>query len=248
MKRIFLMGENAIISAEEGKDINTEFGMIPANKLKGKKPGSPITTHKGIPFIVIEPSSMDRFRKFIRSPQIITLKDLGSIIAYTGINSKSKVLDAGTGSGFSACIFSTIAKKVVSYEIREDFAKIAEKNKALFHAGNLKIIKGDVGSVLKESGFDVALLDLPEPLKVIDNVRQHVKIGGYVVCYLPSTIQVANLLRDVPNDIKVVKLLQNLELQWKVDVKSDILRPESSGITHTAFIIIMRRYPSGTSR
>ncbi|MCW1294127.1 MAG: methyltransferase domain-containing protein [Candidatus Parvarchaeota archaeon] len=242
MKRVFFIGENAVISAEEGKDINTEFGIIYANKLKGKKPGSLIKTHKGVPFIIVEPSSMDLFRKFVRSPQIITLKDLGSIIAYTGINSKSKILDAGTGSGFAACILSTIAKKVVSYEIREDFAKIAEKNKALFHANNLKIIKGDVGSALKEKGFDVALLDLPEPHKVIGGIKEHVKVGGYIVCYLPSTIQVEKLLRSIPEDLKVVKLLQNLELQWKADIESDILRPESSGITHTAFVIILRRY------
>ncbi len=242
MSRIFLLGESTVISAEEGKDINTEFGMISSKKLKGKRAGSVIKTHKGIPFVIINPSVSDLFRKFIRSPQIITLKDLGSIIAYTGMNSSSKVLDAGTGSGFAACVFAGIAKKVVSYEVREDFAKIAEKNKLLFKAKNLKIVNKDIASGVKERDFDIILLDLPEPQKIVPIVEKNVKVGGYIVCYLPSIIQVEKLLRTIPDDIKVVKLLQNLEIPWKNDVKSDILRPESSTILHTAFIVIMRRY------
>ncbi len=248
MSRIFLIGENTVISTEEGRDINTEFGMIPSKKLKGKRIGSVVKTHKGIPFVIINPSVSDLFKKFIRSPQIITLKDLGSIISYTGMDSSSKVLDAGTGSGFAACVFASIAKKVVSYEIREDFAKIAEKNKLLFNARNLKIINKDIGEGVKEKDFDILLLDLPEPQKIIPKIENNVKIGGYIVCYLPSAIQVEKLLRSIPDNIKVVKLLQNLEIPWKNDVKADILRPESSAILHTAFVIIMRRYPSASKK
>ncbi|MEM0154910.1 MAG: methyltransferase domain-containing protein, partial [Methanothrix sp.] len=90
------------------------------------------------------------FRRMKRAPQVILPKDIGIIIAYSGVNKDSICVDAGTGSGWLAVSLARIAKRVVSYELREDFIKIAEKNKAMEGLQNLDIRHGDITKDLKE--------------------------------------------------------------------------------------------------
>lgn len=241
--KVFLLGENGSLFIDPEKDINTEFGIIKASQFKNAKPGKLIKTHKGNKFYICEPTGVDLLKKMIRLPQIITPKDLGSIVLYGGVDANSKVLDAGTGSGFAACMLSRIASagKVISYEQRRDFARVAEKNKLLFRAENLKIINSNIKNGVKEKGFDFVLLDLPDPWEVIPVIHKNIKIGGTLCCYLPSIIQIQKTIHALTGDIKLVKLLQNLETDWKVDINRDILRPESSGIMHTAFLLFLRR-------
>lgn len=49
-------------------------------------------------------------------------RDIGMVIAHTGMNRNDNVLDAGTGSGIAAIYFGGIARHVVTYEKRADFA------------------------------------------------------------------------------------------------------------------------------
>ena len=50
-------------------------------------------------------------------------KDIGMVIAYTGITKQSKCFDAGTGSGWLAVSLARVAKEVTSYEMRDEFMK-----------------------------------------------------------------------------------------------------------------------------
>jgi tRNA (adenine57-N1/adenine58-N1)-methyltransferase len=67
-------------------------------------------------------------RNLKRGPQVVLPKDFGMVAAFTGIGKKSVVVDAGAGSGFLAVALGNIAKSVVTYERREEFAKLAERN------------------------------------------------------------------------------------------------------------------------
>jgi tRNA A58 N-methylase Trm61 len=60
---------------------------------------------------VLEPDIMDCYSRIKRGAQIIPLKDVGHIIAETGLNPKSRVVDAGAGSGGLCCIMANIAKE-----------------------------------------------------------------------------------------------------------------------------------------
>jgi len=101
--KIFLLNENNSIVIDGNKESNTQFGIFKPDKLKGKKPGSIVKTHNGNKFYVIEPETPDLIKKIIRLPQIITLKDIGSMAMYLGVKNNSKIFDAGTGSGVVAC-------------------------------------------------------------------------------------------------------------------------------------------------
>ena len=238
-KKIFLIGEERDLFVDDDKDVNTEYGIIRSTQLKKAKKGAIIKTHKGNRFIAAEPMLPDLMKRIVRLPQIITLKDLGSIIVYGGIGETSKVLDVGTGSGVAACVIGSIAKKgvVVSYEIRKDFIRAAKKNIKLFGLENVKIINKDIKKGIKGRNFDFALIDVADPWDLIQNISKSVRVGGRICCYSPSIIQVEKTLRAAPDNLKAERLIQNNEINWKVDIKRDILRPESSGIMHTGFLL-----------
>jgi tRNA (adenine57-N1/adenine58-N1)-methyltransferase len=242
-KKIFLIGEGASFFVDPKTDVNTKFGIIHSKDLIKAKPGSKIKTHKGKVFYVVNPTIPDLFRKLIRLPQIIILKDLGSIISYSGITSDSKILEAGTGSGFSACVMASIAREgsVISYEIRKDFIKVAKKNIKLFGLDNIKIINSDIKEGVKQKGFDFVLLDLPDPWNVVQKVSEAMKVGARMCTYSPSIIQIEKTVRALPKGFEIERLINTLENDWKVELDRDILRPESSGITHTAFLLFSRK-------
>ncbi len=242
-KKVFLIGENAQIFVDKDRDTNTEFGIIKAEKLSKTKPGRMIKTHKGKKFFRVEMSTPDLARKVIRLPQIITLKDMGSIIMYLGIGPKSKILEAGTGSGLSTCVMGRMACEgsVTSYEMRKEFLKVAKKNIEMFGLSNVNLVNADIKRGVKGSEFDAVLLDLPDPWDVIPVVYKKLKIGGRICTYLPSIIQVENTIKRLNKGLVVERLIENNEINWKVDVERNILRPESSGILHTGFLLFIRK-------
>ena len=109
------------------EDVHTQYGVVKKDQLDSKN-GSLVASNTGKEFFVFEPSFIDVYRKIKRDAQIIPLKDVGYIIAETGINKESRVLDAGSGSGALSCFLAAIAKEVVTYDIREDFIKIVKAN------------------------------------------------------------------------------------------------------------------------
>ena len=88
------------------KDFHCQFGLVKAKDLK-KKDGSVIKTNTKKELIIFTPSFIDSYKRIKRGPQIITRKDIAAIIAETGINKDSKVVDAGAGSGALACFLAT---------------------------------------------------------------------------------------------------------------------------------------------
>ena len=98
---------------DEKKDYHTDKGIIKASDLK-RKSGTTVKTSKGVKMVVVNPAFVDEFRKIKRGSQIMVPRDIAAIIAETGINKDSKVLDAGSGSGGLACFLANIVKQVIS--------------------------------------------------------------------------------------------------------------------------------------
>lgn len=241
--KIFLLNENYSIVIDGDKESNTQFGIFKPSGIKGKKLGSKIKTHNGNIFYVVEPVTPDLIKRIIRLPQIVTLKDIGSIVMYLGVKNNSKIFDAGTGSGVVACSLANLSKdiKVFSYETRKEFIKVAKKNAELFKLKNIKFSNLDVKNGIKEKNFDCGVLDLPDPWDVLPVIAKNFKIGARIVTYSPSIIQVEKTLRSLPKNMKAERLIQNNEINWKNEIERDILRPESNGILHTAFLLFIRK-------
>lgn len=242
-EKIFLLNDGGYIFMDTNKDNNTRFGIFKSKAISGKKPGSKIKTHNGNTFYIVEPTTPDLVKKVIRLPQIITLKDMGSIVMYLGIKNNSKIFDAGSGSGVAACSMASLSKdiRIFSYEKRKDFIKAAKKNAALFSVENIRFINSDVKNGIKEKNFDCGVLDLPDPWEVLPIIHNNFKVGARIVIYSPSIMQVEKTIKTLPPDFKTERLIQNNETNWKADIDRGILRPESAGILHTGFLLFIRK-------
>ncbi|MEM4267272.1 MAG: methyltransferase domain-containing protein [Candidatus Woesearchaeota archaeon] len=224
-----------------GKDIHTKNGFIRKEEIEAAREGSILKTNIGHEMFVVEASFVDVFKRIKRSPQIIPLKDIGLIVAETGIGKKSVVLDAGSGSGATACFIANIAKKVYTYEIRDDFYKIVKENIARLELKNVVAKKGDVYKKINEKNIDVIILDLPSPWEAIETCKKSLKIGGFLVSYSPTVPQVADFVSAIKSNSSFIFLrtIEVIERDWEYEGRK--IRPKSQQIGHSGFLTFCRK-------
>ena len=226
---------------DEGKDFHTKYGYLKADVLKNAKAGDVIEANTGRKFHIIEPNIIDFMRKARRGPQAVTLKDAALIAGYAGLRSGSRVVEAGTGSGILSMFLAFVVypEKLVTYEIREDFAEIAGKNFERFSVKNIEPKLKDIYEGIDEKNLDAIILDLTEPWRVIDHARKALKVGGYLVSYSPSINQSRQLAEKLQGfDYETFEcILRN----WK----EDSMRPDTRMLGHTGFITVARLLSKG---
>jgi tRNA (adenine57-N1/adenine58-N1)-methyltransferase catalytic subunit len=222
-------------------DYHCQYGFISAMDLKKAKSGTTVTTQKGAKLLVLDPQFIDLYQKITRGPQIIAQKDIGAIIAETAINKKSTVIDAGGGSGALSFFLTNICKKVITYEIREDFTKILNKNKEFFGFKNITIKNQDIYDGISEKNVDLITLDLPEPWKVVCHAEKALKPGGFLVSYSPSIPQIADFVKAISKSEKLIhlKTKEIIERMWEVDGRK--VRPHTRMLGHTGFLTFCRK-------
>ncbi len=239
-----------ILVAEDGKkfyvrnlseDFHTQFGFIAKAALAKAAAGDVVRTNTGKELFVYEPSFIDSYGRIKRAPQIIPRKDVAAIVAETGIGKGSVVVDAGTGSGALALFLANIAKKVVTYEIRDDFAAIAGENVKLLQLKNITVKKKDIYNGIDEKDVDVVTLDLPEPWKAVEHAAKALKIGGFIVSYSPTTPQVSDFIAAVAKNksLLLIKTIEIIEREWEFNDR--VVRPLSQQIGHSGFLTFVRK-------
>jgi len=221
---------------DDSKDFSTQFGVI---KKEDFKKDSVIVGKEE--FLILNPDFIDNYKNIKRLAQIITLKDIGAIITSTGINRDSFVIDSGTGSGGLACYLAKIAKKVVSYDIKDEHIAVAKENADNLKLKNLTIKKGDIYDFksIKEKNVDVLILDVPEPWRAIKTADKILKVGGFVVIYNPSISQNGQFVKALSKSFILEKNVEIMEREWTI--KDKILRPRMKDIGHTAFLTFARK-------
>ena len=215
-------------------DLKTHFGVIKEGDIKQNK----AITHLGKKFLIFEANFLDRIRRIKRGPAIVSLKDIGLILTNTGITKDSICLDAGTGSGFLSIFLANFCKKVYSYEINKEFYSLAQKNIEKLNIKNIILKNKDVYEKIDEKDLDLITLDLKEPWKALKNCEEALKPGAFLVTYLPTTAQLAELIEKANNFI-YIKTVELLERKWKIELP--IIRPQSKMIAHTGFLSFFRK-------
>ncbi|AEH07125.1 tRNA (adenine-N1)-methyltransferase [Methanothermococcus okinawensis] len=134
-------GKKYLIKNEVNK-FGNDLGVI---DLENMDEGTAITSHNNHTFYLVEPTVYDIVKKMKRSVTTLLPKDIGMILTYCGIEDGETVVEAGTGSGaLTIYLANAVGKngKVITYEKRPEFAKIARKNLEIVGAvkKNQKII------------------------------------------------------------------------------------------------------------
>jgi tRNA (adenine57-N1/adenine58-N1)-methyltransferase len=242
INKVLITGQGKKFFAKSlDEDLHTQHGFVRKEDLKKAKEGDILKSNTGREFFIFNPFFIDLYRKIKRDAQIIPLKDIGLIIAEAGINKSSKILDAGSGSGALACFLAAIAKEVVTYEIRKDFIEIVRSNIEFLGLKNVRIKNIDIYEKVDDNEIDVAILDLPEPWKAIENCAKALKAGGFLVSYSPSVPQVADFVNELRKNKSFVylKTSEIVEREWEVEERK--VRPKSSGIGHSGFLSFARK-------
>ena len=226
------------------EDLHTQYGFIKKEDIKEAKEGSSLRSNTNKEFFTFNPYFIDLYRKIKRGAQVIPLKDIGLIIAETGINKKSKILDAGSGSGALACFLASIAKEVITYEIRDDFAEIVKSNIQFIGLKNIKLKNKDIYKEIDDKNIDVVTLDVPEPWNALENCLNALKAGGFIVSYSPSVPQVVDFVSAVRKNENFVylKTSEIIEREWEIEERR--VRPKSKGIGHSGFLSFARKVKS----
>lgn len=236
--RVLLVGKKNYLITAEKRQFSTEYGNFDLGKLIGKNYGVKISTHLGKEYHAIEPRVPDLQRKIKRMPQVIMKKDAGVIASYTGLNKEDLVVEAGTGSGMLTIFLAGIVKKVVSYEKREEFQKVAKGNLEKCGIKNVTLKLRDVEKGIKEKNVDVVILDLGAPEQVIQHARKALTPGGFLVVYSPVVEQITRI-RDIMEGFGDIETVEIMKREW--DVGGNKTRPKTRMLGHTAFLTFARK-------
>lgn len=218
------------------KDYHCSDGVFKKEDLK--KTSGKIKSNKGKEFSIIEASFIDSYKGIKKQAQTIPLKDLGFMLAETGVGKDSIVIDAGSGSGGAACFLARHVKKVYSFDINEKNLTQAKENAQYFNIDNIEFKKVDVYKEIPVKEADMLLLDLPEPWKAIDAANMAIKHGGFIVIYCPQITQAQQFINEAKEFLHL-KTIEIMERDWKVE--GQIVRPRSLSNIHSGFLVLLRR-------
>jgi tRNA (adenine57-N1/adenine58-N1)-methyltransferase len=221
--------------------LHTNFGIIELSSLVDKEPGDIVVSHMGHEFTIQRPKMPDFFRHAKRTGAPMMPKDIGMIIAYTGLNKNDVVLDAGTGSGILTMYLGSIAKRVVTYEVKEDFMKVARKNVENAGLDNVELRCSDIVDEIKniDEKFDVITLDTQNTKDVIPNVKKILYPGGFIATYSPFFEQTKEI-RDALDAEGFDEVMTMEFSEREISFSSRGTRPSTSKVGHTGFITIAR--------
>lgn len=222
-------------------EMHTDLGIIKLDELKEKSYGDKICSHIGFEFLIQKPRAPDFFNHARRTGAPMMPKDIGVIIANTGLCSTDHVLDSGTGSGILSIYLGGIARKVITYEIREDFIGIALENIAITGLSNIEVRCGDIVEEIRkiDEKFDVVTLDTGAAAQVIPYVPSVLYTGGYLAVYSPFFEQTKEVREAIEKtDFTEVRTIETIEREIAFTDRGT--RPSTSRVGHTGFITLVR--------
>jgi tRNA (adenine57-N1/adenine58-N1)-methyltransferase len=220
--------------------------LMRADELFGVEEGSRVKFSTGEAFLVLRPTYADLIPHLPRASQVIYPKDTGPLLIWGDVFPGATVIEGGTGAGaLTIALLRAVgpAGRVISYELREDFADAARKNVAAFFgdAPNWTIKVRDLYGGFDETGVDRMFLDLAEPGRAMEVAASALRPGAVLVCYVPTAVQLKDTVEAIQarSDFGEIESFETLLRHWQV--KGMSVRPHFRMIAHSAFIIVSRK-------
>jgi len=245
-------GRSFLVRLEPGATFHFHGGALPHDLVIGSDEGTTVHSTTGASIVCFRPRLADFVLKMGRGAQVIYPKDLGAILVFADIHPGARALEAGTGSGALTLALARAVGaegRVVSYEVREEFQRVAADNVETFFGkvpAHVELRNGDVREVAATGErFNRVLLDLPEPTKVLPETSEALLPGGILCTYLPTTGQVQQAVEALEAgrfaDIETFEVMLR---SWHVAPRS--VRPDHRMVAHTGFVTIARKTSTPT--
>ncbi len=244
---VLLIGQDRkefVVRLQAGGQLQTHRGCLNHDDLLGQPLGREVHSHLGYPFVVVEPSTFDLIRQLKRTTQIMYPKDIGYTLLRLNVMPGSRVIEAGTGSGGLTLALARAVRpdgRVYSYEVRPDILRLAQKNlEALGLADGVEFRLRDIADGFDERGVDALFLDVRQPGAYLPQVVDALGGSGFFGAILPTTNQVAELVRAM----EVQQAFGNIEVE-EILVRPykavpNRLRPVDRMIAHTGYLVFAR--------
>ena len=237
-KDVTICKETVMYVDDISKDFQTKYGII---KKKDLDKVGRVVSSQDKEFSVFNAFFIDKYKRIKRGAQIIPLKDIGAIIAVTGVNKTSTVIESGSGSGALSIFLSQYVKKIYSYDINEEHLGVVKENIKVLGIKNIILKKADAYNGFGQKNVDLVCLDLPEPWKALDSAVKSLKIGGFVVSYSPMIVQAADFVNTVVEHDQFIHLntIEIISRDWEIDKRK--VRPRSKSNIHSGFLSFARK-------
>jgi tRNA (adenine57-N1/adenine58-N1)-methyltransferase catalytic subunit len=245
---VLLIGQDRkqfIVRLTPGGQLQTHRGVIRFDDLLGKPLGRETHSHMGYPFVVLEPSTFDLVQQIKRTTQIMYPKDIGYVLLKLNVMPGNRVIEAGTGSGgLTLALARALGPdgRLYSYEVRPDILRLARQNlEVLGLAASVDFKLRDIDEGFDERDVDALFLDVRRPWIYLGKVTQALKDGGFFGAILPTTNQVAELVRslEVQEAFGHIEVEEILVRPYKA--VPGRLRPMDRMVAHTGYLIFARK-------
>ncbi len=111
-------------------------------------------------------------------------REIARLIQALELTSEDKVLEIGTGSGYSSALVSKLAKQVFSVDIIAEFVKSAQKIHRKLAIDNLTVEEGDAcDGWMSHAPYSAILITAGLP-KLADSLKRNLAKNGRIVCIL----------------------------------------------------------------
>jgi tRNA (adenine57-N1/adenine58-N1)-methyltransferase len=233
-------GDSFLVRLSPGAAQGSHLGQMKHDDIALLEYGDVILTNRGEPFFILRPSIGEYSRRVKRLTQVIFPKDSGFIIQHLNFGPGSTVVECGTGSGGMTSVFAHFvgdSGKVVSYERREEFSKLAESNAERWgvrHRVEFKV--RDMKDGFDERDADAVFLDVRNPWDFTDAAHEALAWGHRLGILVPTFNQIERTLDALAeNGFVDVQVLELLMRYLKTDPRR--IRPEDNMTAHTGFLI-----------
>ena len=240
------------ITLREGGAFHTHRGGLPHDDLIGLPEGSVVASANGTAYVAFRHILDDFVLSMPRGAQVVYPKDAARIVGLANLGAGARVAEAGVGSGALTCsLLRSVGDPghVYSYERREEFASVAEKNVRTWFGmtpANWTLTLADMADI-SERDLDAVVLDMLAPWDVVDAVGEALAPGGVLVAYVATTTQMSRLVETlrVHGGWTEPRAEESLLRTWHLEGLA--VRPDHKMNGHTAFLVTCRRLAPGTT-
>ena len=230
-----------MVTLGETETFHSHLGRLHHDQVIGNSVGGWYRTDRGHILLAVRPTLGDYVRQMPRGPQIIYQKDIGNIISFADIFPGATVVEGGLGSGaLTAALLRAVGQdgRVITYEIDESVLPKAMRNigRVIPDASSLEVKIGNIYDGIDERGVDRVVLDVPEPWNAVGTIADALVMGGIMLSFLPTVLQVHRLVGALEQDgrFQLVESMETLLRTWHVTERS--VRPSHRMVAHSGFL------------
>jgi tRNA (adenine57-N1/adenine58-N1)-methyltransferase len=241
---------HSIVLADGGLFHPTK-GAVRHDDLIARPEGVVVTSAGGTPFLALRPLLNEFTVTMPRGAAVVYPKDAARILVEADIFPGARVVEAGAGSGGLTCyLLRAVGEhgRLISFERREDFAAVAQRNVESFFSGPhpaWDLRAQDLAAGLTLEPVDRAVLDMLAPWECVEALAEVLEPGGVLAAYVATTTQLGRMVETLRahGGFTEPEATESLVRAWHAEGLA--VRPRHDMVGHTGFVIVSRRLAPG---